>query len=117
MFFQKLIVDARAVVEAARKALRNQIDEVLIALLVFAQQDEMAVFAGAGQLFVHIFADIDLAADDRMNAAFLGLLIELDHAVHDAVIGDGAVLHAQLLHMIEQGGDAACAVEQAVFGM
>ena len=117
MFFEQLIVDARAVVKAARKALRDQINEVLIARLIFAQQDQMAVFARAGQLFIHVFADIDLAADDRMNPALLGLLIEFDHAVHHAVIGDGAVLHAQLLHMIEQGRDAAGAVEQAVFGV
>ena len=52
-----------------------------------------------------------------MNAALERLLVKIHHAVHHAVVGDGARVHAQRLHAVEQIADAVRAVQQTVFGV
>ena len=66
--------------------------------------------AGAG-------GHIDLTADDRLDACLFCGLIELDTAVHDAVVRDGDGALAALLDAVHQLVDAAGTVQQAVFGM
>ena len=61
--------------------------------------------------------DIDLAADDRLHARGFRRAVEVDHAVHVAVVGDGDGLLPDLLHARHDVADAARTVEQAVFGM
>jgi len=73
-------------------------------------QPRRLVPAGAG-------SHVDLAADDRMDAGGLGRFIELDHAVHNAVVGDRQSLHAQFLGPGHQLVDLAGAVQKAVAGM
>ena len=75
----------------------------------------MAVFPGL--LVLHVFANIHLAADDRVDAPLPGGLIKVHHPIHDPVVGDGAAVHAQALNLIQQRFNAAGAVQQAIFGM
>ena len=114
---QRVVIHAGLVVEAAREALAHQLDQVLIALLRFAQKNQMAVVARGAGLVLHVRAHIHLAADHRMNAAPERLLIKVHHAVHHAVVGDGARVHAQRLHAVKQVADAVRAVQQTVFGV
>ena len=119
VFFERRHIHTGAVIKAARPAFADQFGQVLIALLGFAQQNQVIHRAHAvgGTAIIHVFADIDFTADDRVNAAFFRLGVEIDHAVHHAVVGDGAGIHAQFLDAVEQRADAVCAVQQAVFGM
>ena len=61
--------------------------------------------------------DIDLAADDGLDARLAAGLVEGDGAVHDAVVGDGQGRLSQLLGALRQPVRPAGAVEQAVLGM
>ena len=60
---------------------------------------------------------IHLTADDGLDPGGLGGLVEIDAAIHDAVVGNGHRRLAQLLHPVHQGVNAAGAVQEAVFRM
>ena len=115
VLLEQFIIDAGTVIKAPGEGLAVQVHQVFIAGLVFAQQDQVAVFALGVALFLHVGAHVDLAADDGMDALRLAGLVKIDHAVQHAVVGDGAGVHAQLLQALGQFLDAAGAVQQAVF--
>ena len=54
---------------------------------------------------------------DRVNAALFRLGIKIHHAIHHAVVGDGAGGLPHRLDELGEVADTARAVEQAVFGM
>ena len=88
----------------------TMIGEVPVALLVLAQQHQMAalrvelvdlVEPGAA-----LGGHVDLAADDGLDALRLAGPVEVDDAVHDAVVRDGAGGLAHGLHDPRQLLDA-----------
>ena len=106
-------------IKTVQKALGDQIAEVFIARLVFAQQHQVlclvvhavnTVSHGAGR-------HIDLAADDGLDARRLGRAVKVNDAVHDAVVRDRHGGLSQLGSPFDQLSDAAGAVKQAVFRM
>lgn len=100
---EQVHVDAGLVVVALDEPGRAELDEVLIALLVFAQEHQVRVFAGdLGLVKAAALGDVDLAPDDRVNARLLAGLVEVDHAVHHAVVRNRQGLHAQLLGALHQ---------------
>ena len=77
-----------------------------------------------GVILVHLLepgpapgCHIHLTADDGLDPLRLAGLIEVDDPVHDAVVGDGHRLLAQLLHPLDQFIDPAGAVQKGKFGM
>ena len=108
------LVDARVVVEAVGERLGAQIAEVAVADVVLRQQYE--VVADPLALVSHPFLarDVGLEADDGLDAVLLRFLIEIDHAKHVSVVGDGDGLHPRLLAGSHQIGQADGTVEQAV---
>ena len=112
-------VYAGLAVKALQEPHGDQIAQIAVARFVFAQQDQMA------RIIVHAVdavrygarCDIDLAADDGLDALGLCSTIKVDHAVHDAVIGDGQRSLAQLFGARSKPADAACAVEQTEFAV
>jgi len=114
---QELTVDAGAVVEAFLVAGRGQVREVFVTLQVFAEQDQvvgrlgdpLGVFGKAG-----VGGQVDLAADDRLDAGLLALEIEFNRAEHVAVVGDGQGLHAGLLGLGNQVLNPNGAVQERV---
>ena len=77
---------------------------------------------GLGVEFVHLVeagapGHIHLAADDRMDPLRLAGAVEVDGAVHGAMVGDGA---GGLPHLADAPGqipDTAGAVQETVFRM
>ena len=61
--------------------------------------------------------DVDLAAEDRLQAAVLRVVVEDDRREHVAVLGHGERRHLQLDRFVEQLVDAAGAVEQRELGV
>ncbi|MPN04411.1 hypothetical protein SDC9_151649 [bioreactor metagenome] len=61
--------------------------------------------------------DIDLAADDGLDARVLAGAVKVDHTVHDPVVRDGAGGLAHLLQDSRQLLNAARAVQQAELRM
>ena len=86
---EQVLIDARLVIEAFEVAGGDQLDEVAIALLVFAEQHQVVVAVGIGAGLVALLRDVDFAADDGMDAVGLGRVVELDRAEEVAVIGHG----------------------------
>ncbi len=64
-----------------------------------------------------LLRDVDLAADDRVDALGFGRVVELHRAEEVAVVGHGDGGHLLLDHEVHQLGDFAGAVEQGVVGV
>ena len=118
VLLQKLLIHAWLGIKALHKTGRDHFDQVLIAGLVFAQQDQMVVAvysiylikAGAG-------GNIDFAPDDGLDTRLFSGFIKLHTAVHHAVVGAGNGGLSALLHPLHQLVDTTGAVQQAVFRM
>ena len=111
----QVVVNARAIIIAGQEALADQFHQVLIAGVVFTQEDEVAVLAVRGGFVQPVAADVDLAADDGLDARILHGGIEVDAAVHHAVVGDGTGGHAKRLDALDELWNAARAVQQGIF--
>ena len=118
---QQLFVDPRPVVEALEVALGDELAEVAVAGLVLDQEDEVVVVdvARTAGLLVEpaLRRDVDLAAEDGLDALGLGLFEELDGAENVAVVGHGHGGHLLLVGLADEVRHTQTAVEDAVFGM
>ena len=112
--FQQGTVYSRLVVEPFQVGLGDQLDEVLVAGPVLGQDREVE-----GRLVPGVPVEpaagshVHLAPDYRFDAGALGGFVEVDGAVHPAVIRDRQAAHAKLLGSAHQGVDSAQAVEEA----
>ena len=116
---QDLLVDARLVVHPlhlADGAKPHQVEVALVAGREERQVVGVAVHAAFPQQ-ARPRRDVDLAADDRLDPGFLAGLIEVDRAVHDAVVCKPDRRHPELGRTRHHGGNAAGAVEQRILGV
>ncbi|MBA7690661.1 hypothetical protein ES703_99192 [subsurface metagenome] len=94
VLLQQFLIYSRLIVETFQVGFGGKLNQVLVSGLVFGEEDEVVVVfissAAAGEA---VRGDIDLAADNRLDADFPGCLVELNHAVHHAVVGDGQAVH------------------------
>ena len=116
---KEIPVNPRPDVEAFGKRGAHKAAEVMIALFVAAEEDEVGIVA-VQRLFLFVQGTrryIDLTADNRLDAGCFAGFVESHRAVHDAVVRHGEGGHAQLLGAQSDPVDAAGAVEQGVFRM
>ena len=85
-----------------------------VAGVVGGEQGEVGV---ALRLGVAILGDVDLAADDRLDACPLRVLEELNGARHRAVVGEADRRHLELGGAGDEVGDPAGPVENRVLGV
>ena len=120
MFFQRLDVNTRFIMEAFQVADGAQFAEVPIAGLILAQKKQVAIGSGlilGRSIGAMSRGEVQLSADNRFNAASFGRQIEIDYAEHGAMVGDGARAHAILFASLDKFRDLDRAVENAVFRM
>ena len=118
VFFQQPFVYTRSVVEAFDVGLGDQLHQVAVAGIVAGQQHQVGRAALAGVLVVPaVVGDVDLAADDGLDAGVAAGGVEVHNTIEGAVVGDGQRIHAQLAGAGDQFRDAADAVEHTVFGV
>ena len=96
---QHFIINTGFIIKSIDEALRHDLHQVLITLVVLGQQHQMivavlpvrgfSVKSGTGR---HIY----LASDDGFDSHLSGRPVEIDHAVHDAMVRDSHAVHAQL---------------------
>ena len=125
------LVGPRLVVESARVGVGDDVAEIVIADIVFREQDQM-VSLDVGDRAVALFAaagsHIGFASDNRLELGFFHRVVKFEASSHDAVIGDRARLHAGVFDRGDEvklsfgvlefrPGDRAGAVQQAVIGM
>ena len=114
-----LKVGARLVIEALEVGVGDELQEVLVAGEVLGDEaeveDGLAVVIGAA-VFLEAggFDEVELAADDGLDALGLGGVVELDRAVEIAVVGKGEGGHAEFHGPVHEPVDAAGAIEEAV---
>ena len=107
-------VDARLVVVALQEAERGEPDQVRVALVRLGQQRQVRVALG---LRPAVVADVDLAADQRLDAVLARLPVEVDGAGQRAVIGERDRGHLPLGGAGGERGDAARPVEDRELGV
>ncbi len=92
----------------------DNLHQVLVAVVVLGQQDQVIVFAVLGVFDAVVVAlrHINLTADDGFDGGmFFGKFKKLLHPVHVAVVGDGQAGHAHLLGAVEQMLDGTLPIE------
>ncbi len=114
---QQVFVDARLIVKPFEVGGGNQVNQVAVAFLVFAQEDEVVVAVAVVPDFVPLLRDIDLASEDRSDAFLLGGGVELHGAEQVAVIGQRDRRHALLGHGLDQLVDFARSIQQRIVGV
>ncbi len=107
-------VDPRLVVVALEVGGRGELDQVPVALVRLGQQGQVRV---ALLLARGVVADVDLAADQRLDAGLLGLLVELDGAGERAVVGERDGGHLELGGAGDQRRNPASPVEDRELGV
>ena len=121
MLREQLAVDPRLVIEPFEERPRHQLDEVLVSRAV-ADEDRQVVgpFVAAvlgASLLPASGRDVELAAEDRLDAGLLGRVVEVDRAEEVAVIRERDGRELQLLGLVDQLLELGGTVEQAVLGM
>ena len=118
VLFQYAEIYSGAVIKPIREASGDDLHQVAVSQVVFGEQDQMAVLSVPAAFVLHSRGgNIDLAADDRMDAYAFCVFVKFHDAVHGAVVGNGSTGHAQFLHPVKVVPDAVGAVEQAVCRM
>ena len=121
VLFQQLHIDAGLDVKTLCPGHRNHVGEVFITLLILTQQHQMAAlcveFVDLIKAGTALRRDIHLAADDGLHALCLTGAIEINGAVHHAVVCDGAGSLPHLLHHFGKVFDAAGTVQQTELRM
>ena len=112
---QQLQVDPGLDIEALCPAHGHQVGQVPVALLVLAEQHQMAALRVQLVDLVEpgpaLGGDVHLAADDRLDPLRLAGAVKVHGTVHDAVVRDSAGGLAHGLHDAGQVPDAAGAVQ------
>ena len=112
---QQFNVYSRLVVIPLRERAAHDLHQVGIALVVFRQKDQVVISVLSRPLFsveTGTGRDIDLTADDGLDACLFCRFIKIDHAVHDAVIGYGRAVHSKLFDSLYIFFDLVGAVQQ-----
>ena len=118
MLRKQLLINARLGVKAFGKACGHHFDQIFVAGFVFTQQDQVAVAVNAVHLIkASAGRNINLTADDRLDARRLGSVKKRNAAIHNTVVSDGTGRLPHLLEPVKHPVDAAGAVQQAVLGM
>ncbi len=114
-------VDAGSAIKALDVPDRDELHQVLVAHVVAGEQNQVRVLGGGVCRFVLRPAiaegDVSLAADDRLDAAGLGCLMEAPGAVQVAMIGEGEGRHLELGGAFDQSVQLVGAVQQRVFAV
>ena len=118
MLSEQVEVDARLVVVALEIAERDELDEVVVPLEVLGQQREVRPVAAPRWLFCSTILDeVDLAANNRLDARFFGRPIEINGTCHRAVVGHRDRRHLELYRTIDEVLDTARTIENRVLGV
>ena len=114
---QKFLVHPGAVVEALQMPQGHQSDKILIALIIFRQQHQVVMVPLALAVVAGPLGYVDLAAQNRLDARGLGLLVEIQDPEERAVVGDGHRRHFKGRRLGQQVLDAHRPIQQTVGGM
>ncbi len=108
------------VIIALRKTTAYDFHQIGVSRIVFRQQHQMVITVfPAGQFLVKtgIGRNIYLTAHNRIDTCRFRFLIKINHAVHNAVVGDCGAVHPQFLNPLHIFLYLVGPVQQTVFRM
>ena len=111
MALEELPVDARLVVVALEVAERGEPDEVRVALVRLGEERQMRIPL---RLRVPVVGDVELTADDRLDARASCLAVELDGAGERAVVRERDGRHLEACGLVDERRDPTGPVEDRV---
>jgi hypothetical protein len=111
---EELPVDTWLVVVALEVAERAELDEVAVADAVGGEEREVRV---ALRLHPAVVDDVDLAAEDRLDALLLRRLVEVDRPRHRTVVGERHRRHLECGRLPRERRDPARPVQDRVLGV
>ena len=114
---EQLEVDLRLVVVARDRGVADERHEVAVALVVLREKKQVVEVGPTLALGPVTRVEVDLAADDRLDAGLRRRLVEVDRAVHVAVVGDRQRGHLEVDGLLDERLHARGAVEQRVLGV
>ena len=119
MLTQNLFVNSRLIIVSLSKPQGYDFNQVLISLVVFRKEDQMTLILVLIRIFVQHGPGrgVHFTANDRFYALFFALLVEVDYAEHDAVVGNRQRIHPQLFRSGDHIGNPRGAVQQTVLCM
>ena len=117
VFFQQFKINSRLGVKSLGIRQRHHFYQILIALIVLAEQHEMIRMAVQLMNIVKACAacNIYLAADNRLYSFCKTFIIKINCSKHNAVIGDCGGSLSKLNGMVYDITDTAGSVQQTVF--
>jgi hypothetical protein len=119
MLGKELMVNAGIVVKAFELSFADKLEEILVAGLVFGEEQKMGgFFIELRVAFAHgAGGQVSFDADDRFDTGGSSLIVELDHPEHGAMIGQRDRAHAHFFDAPHELLDVAEAIEEGVFGV
>ena len=118
VFPQKLLIHTRLIIKPFGKAIGNQLNQIMVALIIFSQKNQMIITAALALLCeARALRHINLTAENRLDAGLQCRLVKFHRTIHRTVVGDGNAVHPQLLHPLHQFLYLGRAVQKAVFRM
>ncbi len=112
--------DARLFVEAVQGGFGGEADEVAVAGFVFGEDEEVVVLGVGVGVLAEVglfFADVELAAEDGLEALLVHGVEEMDGAVDVAVVGDGGGGLTNFGEVLGELVDVAGTVQEGVVGV
>ena len=96
----------------------DNLDQIPVSGLIAAKQHQVIIVLFSRRMItVTVSHDIYFTTDDGLDPGIFGQTVELDRAVHHAVVGEGNTIHTKFFHAGNQVRDAAHTIEEAVFAM
>ena len=118
MFAEKFLVNTWFIIETFKVTFRYQLDEILVALLVFAKHDQMMRPSACRIPIEPIrLRHIHFTANDRLDSRLLRRLVEADRAEKISMISNRNGRHFVLRRGLGERVVIACAIEKAKAGM
>src|SRR5579884_1615223 len=115
---EELLAHPRLVVHAVERSFRRDLYQVAIAFVVLRQHQQMVVFIAFGRsAMVVLLADVEFAADDRLDSGVLGRVVEGNCTKNVAMVGHRDRGLTQLGHAFDQPIYVAGAVQKRVIGV
>ena len=115
---QQPLIHSGTHVKSVQRPVRHELRQVMVPRSVLRQQHKVvALTYPLGSPIFVIVANVDFAADNRLDAYFFGCKVEVQGGIEIAVVGNGHGGHAEILGLHAQLIQTDGAVQQAVLGM
>jgi hypothetical protein len=107
------MVHAGLAIKSAKVRLGGEADKIAVSRLILGQENQVVRSRVNARLLVErSVGNVDLAANDWLDANLLSLAVKLDCPKHGAVVGQGKRGHPEVRGGVQEVIDACQAIEQ-----